>query len=176
MVEILKTCFKCHKDKKRSEFYVHKAMADGLLGKCKECTKKDVHEHRDLNIERVREYDRNRFKTNPDRRAMGLAKLRNFEERSPVARVAQYRVGAAIRDGRLIKKPCEYCGNKTVVAHHDDYLKPMEVRWLCYSHHSQWHVDNGPGKNRDIKIDEIEDPEIKMLLTTINNSDRVKTS
>ena len=54
----MKVCFKCFAEKPLSDFYVHKAMADGHLNKCKDCTKKDVFRHREMNLEKVREYDR----------------------------------------------------------------------------------------------------------------------
>lgn len=37
--------------------------------------------------------------------------------------------------GKLIPGPCEMCGGKTVEMHHDDYSKPLKVRWLCRAHH-----------------------------------------
>jgi len=45
-----------------------------------------------------------------------------------------------IKAGKLIKQPCEVCGyDKYVEAHHDDYDKPMDIRWLCRNHHREHH-------------------------------------
>src|SRR5690606_25237156 len=55
-----KTCFRCGTAKPRTEFYRHRQMADGLLGKFKDCTKRDVREHRAANIDRFRAYEQQR--------------------------------------------------------------------------------------------------------------------
>jgi ribosomal protein S27AE len=57
-------------------------------------------------------------------------------------------VGNAIQRGQLFKEPCCKCGSsESIHAHHDDYLKPMNVRWMCAGCHSQWHKLNGEGLN-----------------------------
>jgi hypothetical protein len=43
-----------------------------------------------------------------------------------------------MRDKHLDRQPCEICGEKAE-AHHDNYDKPLEVRWLCFFHHREWH-------------------------------------
>jgi hypothetical protein len=52
-----------------------------------------------------------------------------------------------IKAGFLAKEPCEICGtNKKVEAHHDDYTKPMDIRWLCKKHHDELHLTRSPEK------------------------------
>jgi len=49
----------------------------------------------------------------------------------------------AIRRGELKKGACEVCNGIKVDAHHDDYSKPLDVRWLCRVHHSAFHFNTG---------------------------------
>lgn len=48
----------------------------------------------------------------------------------------------AVRAGKILRKPCELCGKKAE-AHHDNYYKPLEVRWFCFKHHRKHHKENG---------------------------------
>jgi hypothetical protein len=45
----------------------------------------------------------------------------------------------ALRLGFLKKQPCELCGFAPAQAHHADYAKPLEVKWLCFRHHQEEH-------------------------------------
>lgn len=49
-----------------------------------------------------------------------------------------------VRLGKVKKMPCCKCGSIDAEAHHDDYDKPLEVRWFCRSHHMEVH--NGTTK------------------------------
>lgn len=151
-----KTCFKCHVEKPITEYYVHPAMGDGRLNKCKECAKRDVQENYRANIEHYKEYERGRamlphriemretyLKTLEGKAAIRRARVR-FVERNPAKRAAHIATGNAIRDGRLTRQPCEVCGELKAQAHHDDYSKPLDVRWLCSTHHAEWHRSNTP--------------------------------
>jgi hypothetical protein len=137
-----KKCFKCGETKDLSEFYKHAGMKDGRVNKCKGCNKLDVRTNRKSKVDYYREYDKVRGnRQTKEYRA-------EYIKKSPVAYKAKNIVNNAIRDKKLFRKPCEVCGiNEQIHAHHDDYLEPLNVRWLCAAHHSQWHSKNGPGKN-----------------------------
>ena len=54
---------------------------------------------------------------------------------------AHYLVKSAIKSGKLVKRPCEVCGTTgEVFAHHDDYSRPCDVRWMCRLHHARHHA------------------------------------
>lgn len=136
-----KSCFKCGAVKPLTDFYKHKGMADGHVNKCKECNKRDVTENRKENVDYYRAYDRKRGSRQDG------DYVTEYRSRYPKKYTATNAVNNAVRDGKLQPKPCEVCGKVRAVAHHDDYNKPLEVRWLCQAHHMQWHEENGPGLN-----------------------------
>jgi hypothetical protein len=49
-------------------------------------------------------------------------------------------VNLAIKRGDLVRGACEVCGSAESHGHHDDYSKPLKVRWLCSLHQSEEHA------------------------------------
>lgn len=46
------------------------------------------------------------------------------------------------RRGKLKSQPCEKCGTHLrIEKHHDDYSKPLEVRWICRECHLKEHAN-----------------------------------
>jgi hypothetical protein len=112
----------------------------GHLNKCKACTKKDVKNryYSPEGFEKIRQYERSRFQTS-HRKTKALEYQRNRRQRRPGKNLARAKVINAIRNGRLIRLPCAVCGNSKSEGHHIDYRKPLDIRWLCFTHHRKIH-------------------------------------
>lgn len=136
---MIKVCFKCHEPKDIDEFYKHPMMADGRLGKCKECAKADVRSHRRQN-DSVREYDRQRYKNSVERQIAVRLTTDRWREENPEAVKAQGVLAYAIKLGKIVPQPCVVCGAKQVHGHHEDYNKPLDVIWYCAQHHIKHHL------------------------------------
>lgn len=136
-----KHCNSCSTTKPASDFHIRAASNDGLSAKCRGCQKiydkiRGMAPHR---VAARKAYSQTERGKEAHRRAS-----RKSAKLSPIKKQARTAVGNAIRDGRLSKSPCEICRNPIAHAHHDDYSKPLEVRWLCTTHHAQWHKENDP--------------------------------
>jgi hypothetical protein len=72
---------------------------------------------------------------------------KNFAPRSPLeskahnARIvaAGQAVKQALKIGTLTRLVCEACGEPETQAHHEDYTKQLDVKWLCVPCHMQRH-------------------------------------
>jgi transposase-like protein len=131
-------------------------MLDGHLNKCKECVKLRVHKYRDVNIDRIKEYDKKRsmtpsrvkarqeyVKTESGKKSRQRAK-ENYKNHFPMKHAAHILFRNAVRDKKIIRADfCSICKSTyKVEGHHDDYTKPLEVRWMCESCHKKWHREN----------------------------------
>ena len=71
-----------------------------------------------------------------------------WRSRNPKKVWAHACLQSAIRRGLIERRPCEICGNPQTDGHHDDYDKPMRVRWLCRAHHKALHAKAAAGGAR----------------------------
>ncbi len=137
-----KKCYKCGQVKNLSLFYKHKQMSDGHFNKCIECAKNDATAHRNANIDRIRQYDKDRAKL-PHRKLQASKQEKKFRREHPLASAAHCMVSRAVKAG-ILKRPCRcsVCHKKRkILAHHEDYKKPLDVLWLCQPCHKQMHKD-----------------------------------
>ena len=75
---------------------------------------------------------------------------------------AQNLAERAVEKGILVSQPCEICGDNSLMAdgrrsvqgHHDDYNLPLNVRWLCQTHHHDWHSHNRAVAAKEVNSDE----------------------
>lgn len=91
-----------------------------------------------------------RWANDPEYRKRHQSAQQTFRERHPQYSTershreaekwtARARVTKAIAAGQLTRLPCEVCGVANTQGHHDDYSKPLDVRWLCSTHHAEHH-------------------------------------
>ena len=78
---------------------------------------------------------------NPERhRVNHRAGAMRYRAKAPEKVKAHNIANYAIKRGYLVRQPCEVCGATVKIhAHHDDYTKPLDVRWLCPKCHKQHH-------------------------------------
>jgi ribosomal protein S27AE len=80
-----------------------------------------------------------RYRTSDGYRVLTRVNVKQWRKRNRIPTRVWYKVRDAKKDGKLVRQPCEVCGSPKTHAHHDDYARPLEVRWLCALHHVKWH-------------------------------------
>jgi ribosomal protein L44E len=89
---------------------------------------------------------RRNWRDSPEKHRDALKAWRRRNPTGPLTGESKLRADArrdankAIRSGQLVRQPCESCGTSNrVQAHHDDYSKPLDVRWMCSECHARHH-------------------------------------
>jgi len=137
------TCAKCKRREYMRGYYARNA----------EKVKAIAIRSRARRLEKVQAYDRERGRSE-DRKAAKRARRavftgtqrereraskRSWKKTHRVKNRAQKLLHYHVKAGHVQRQPCEVCGASNAQAHHDDYSKPLEVRWLCPTHHGEQH-------------------------------------
>jgi hypothetical protein len=91
---------------------------------------------RDELLERQRVHQRNFSEEVRQRRNERNAQYRAAH---PQRKAAVQALNVSVRTGKIAPLPCLVCGEKAE-AHHPDYSRPLDVVWLCPSHHREAHA------------------------------------
>lgn len=112
---------------------------------------KQKKEWADRNIEKLREYRRAYYKKYylcaESRKALAQS-VHKWKGKNPLKVLCHYAVHNALRRGD-IKKPlmCTTCQlERRLHAHHADYMKPLNVEWLCSICHTNKHKEKTNAK------------------------------
>lgn len=129
MTEPFHICFVCGRMLSTGEM----SRSGGSYTYCKVCHAERMCKWRATNTDSYREsLRRSNRKHKEERDAYKADKRIMHPEIHRAHNTAQYH----LKD----KQPCEVCGSLDTQRHHDDYSKPLEVRWVCPLHHKGIHI------------------------------------
>ena len=137
MIEPLtKYCPSCKKTKSSDLFGKVKSRGDGLRWYCKKCTIKKANGNSDYFTKYMKVWR----KRHPEQ--VIKTRIRNaiYQKNNPEKNLAHVLVYNAIKNGELIRKPCEICGDTNSEGHHwhgYDKEHQLDVQWLCRKHHAR---------------------------------------
>ena len=97
------------------------------------------------NAERMRGYKKfYNAKWRKDNKDKHLGMAKKYRENHPEEIKCRHALQYAVKIGEVKRLPCQVCGSPKSQAHHDDYSKPLEVKWFCALHHREYHDHKEP--------------------------------
>ena len=137
-IEESQLCTKCNTVKPLDLFSPNAGGRLGRVSQCKECRRRYADSYYRKNKDKVLEWGR-LYKQTPKGKAVAIKTAHNQMAKFPEKWSARTTLKNEVASGRIKRLPCEVCGETKTEGHHDDYSKPLEVRWLCTYHHKQHH-------------------------------------
>jgi hypothetical protein len=137
---IIRVCTKCNVGKPLSEFNKNKqGYKYGVFSVCRLCV---ARKHREGHSPERQAARRIYWKKYKDGHGPAIADKQRLRKKLPEERLkndARAFSRLAVKFGLITKGVCERCGSGQVDAHHEDYWRPLFVRWFCRFHHAQEH-------------------------------------
>lgn len=132
----MKRCIDCKRLRQLKFFHKEKHIKSGYRNQCRDCRNIRVTLNQRKNYDPVKEHV-NYLK----RKLSGKSAESNKRSRKrwPQKFKARELLQAKVRSGVILRLPCEKCGKRKTQAHHPDYSRPLDVRWLCVKHHGEVH-------------------------------------
>jgi hypothetical protein len=151
----MKTCKKCGEEKSLNEFYKKRGY---LIHSCKSCCISYEKNRRLEKIDEIRMRDklranlphrieaRKKYSKTDNGKLSHKKALQKYRYANPLRRAAHQIISNAVYRKKIIKPDnCSICNSTIKIeAHHDDYTKPLLIRWLCEKCHKEWHRNNTP--------------------------------
>jgi ribosomal protein S27AE len=148
----MKTCPDCQTEKSLEDFYFMKSK-NSYGSFCKPCDLTRSRAYREKNKEAYNAKMRQQYQDNKTARSLGQKKYAgttrgrqatraatlSWRQRNPEKYRAYIEVQIMKQKGLLKPLPCEVCTADKTQAHHDDYSRPLDIRWLCGPCHRSWH-------------------------------------
>lgn len=144
----LRTCARCSATLPLDEFPRGQGKPLGRGYACKACERERAARRRAEQPASIAAARARYLERNPDAQREATRRYRqrnpgrNPGTRDPIQRRAHQAVHRALKRGALVRpSSCEDCGREGAPqAHHDDYERPLDVRWLCASCHKLHHL------------------------------------
>lgn len=138
-----KKCSKCKKIKELNAFNKSTCAKDGLRCECKECQKiyDKKYMSKPVNRKKRKKYHKEYYSLDHVKIKQRVLK-RQSDKRHPLKGSARNFLRNALLWGYVTKPDrCSSCGKVCIPeGHHTDYLRPVDVEWLCSECHWKKHT------------------------------------
>lgn len=138
-----KFCTACNQEKSVNEFTICRGnKKDGRASSCKSCQAiyRTTENSKQAQDKFYHSPAKKRYAQSEVGKAAALRGTKKWQAANPIKIIAHGILNRAIAKGEVVREPCRVCDTThNVWGHHEDYTKPLDVLWLCPTHHKALH-------------------------------------